>query len=115
MTIKQKAKITTIKIKLETKGRLDHLKEFERESYDETIKKTLFILNALRNSPEVAQGILRNIDLKLKRKQQIYESIPEENTKTSLIQKKIPEKNLQEKRSEQERRILQDKFIKRNK
>jgi len=72
-------KITTIKVNHETKERLDHLKEFKRESYDEILRKTLFILNNLRANPSAAQGILRNIDSKAKRKHQVYSGIPEEN------------------------------------
>ena len=88
-------KITTIKIKTETKDRLDHLKEFERESYDELVKKMLFILNNLRSNPEVAQGILRNIDLKHKRKEQVYSSIPEEKAvEIRKIQEKNPKPNI---------------------
>lgn len=71
------SKITTIKLKKATKLRLDHLKEFERESYDELIRKILFILNTLRANPQQSQSVLRAIDSKVKRKEQVSEGIPE--------------------------------------
>ncbi|MBU3912801.1 MAG: hypothetical protein KKB21_01820 [Nanoarchaeota archaeon] len=94
--IKKNRKITTIKISSETKERLDHLKEFERESYDEIIRKMLFILNTIRSNPESAQGILKGIDLKLKRNQQVYSNIPLE--KSGKSQEKTQEKNSSEER-----------------
>jgi hypothetical protein len=95
----KKEQITTIKLKHETKARLDNLKEFERESYDEIIKKILFVLNTARSSPETAQGILRNIDSKLRRKMQVSFGIPEEKkvqqkeTMQRLLLQQKPEQN----------------------
>lgn len=60
--------ITTIKINKETKQRLDNLKEYNRETYDEVVKKLLFILNIIKKNPEKAQEILNKIDVKAKRK-----------------------------------------------
>jgi len=62
-------KITTIKLQTETKSRIDRLKEHDKESYEETLKKILYILNTLRKKPELAQKILTNIDRNIKRKQ----------------------------------------------
>lgn len=59
---KENKKITTIKLEEETKSRLDKLKVHEKESYNQVIKKMLFILNALRKNSKVAEGILNNID-----------------------------------------------------
>jgi predicted DNA-binding protein len=59
---KQNNKITTIKLEEETKSRLDKLKVHDKESYNNVIKKMLFILNALRKNSKVAEGILNNID-----------------------------------------------------
>jgi hypothetical protein len=108
MASRKTDKITTIKLKIETKQRLDHLKEYGRESYDEIIKKILYILNILRTSPEASQGILRNIDLKLKRKSQVYPSKPQENNtsnkpeskETKKITKLFPPKILNKKNLE---------------
>lgn len=82
-------KITTIKIKKDTKLRLDHFKEYKRESYEEIVEKILHILNVVRGNPEGAQSILRNIDLKLKRKHPVYEGIPQERKE---IEVKLPSK-----------------------
>ena len=61
--------ITTIKVYSETKERLDKLKEFDRESYDEVLRKILFILNSLKKNPEEARNILNKIDSTIKRKE----------------------------------------------
>lgn len=62
-----KPKITTIKITNETKTRLDHLKEHEKESYEETIKKALNILNITKRSPMLGARIMRDIERGKKR------------------------------------------------
>jgi len=61
-------KITTIKLKEETKKRLDYLKEHKRETYEEVIKKILFILNKIRKDPISANRILSKIDNNIKGK-----------------------------------------------
>ncbi len=60
--------ITTIKIHQETKQRLDKLKEYDRETYEEVIRKLLFILNISKKNPEKAQKILNKLDVKMKRR-----------------------------------------------
>jgi len=60
-------RITTLKLENETKQRLEKLREHKRETYDEIIRKILFILNKARIEPEKAQGILEIIDEKRKR------------------------------------------------
>lgn len=60
---------TTIKITKETKKRLDNLKEYKRESYEEIIQKVLNILNICRINPEKARNILLKIDKDKKEKQ----------------------------------------------
>lgn len=54
--------ITTLKLQKETKERLDKLKEHKRESYDETLRKMLGILNITKIDPEKAKSILEKID-----------------------------------------------------
>jgi len=61
--------ITTIKIHKGTKMRLDRLKEHERESYEQVLRKLLFILNLSKKDPEKAQKIFRKIDSVIKRKE----------------------------------------------
>jgi len=55
--------ITTLKLRKETKQRLEKLKEHKRETYDQVLRKMLGILNASRDDAEKAQGILKNIDI----------------------------------------------------
>lgn len=62
-------KITTIKLQSETKERLERLKEHKRETYDEVIKKVLYILNQIRKDPLSANKILNKIDKNIKRKE----------------------------------------------
>jgi predicted CopG family antitoxin len=75
--------ITTIKIRKETKKRLDKLKEHDRESYEEVIRKLLFVLNASKNNPERAQKIMKKIDSSVKRNQRytkVYNEQDDGNT-----------------------------------
>ncbi|MBS3078824.1 hypothetical protein J4218_01760 [Candidatus Pacearchaeota archaeon] len=60
--------ITTIKLSTETKARLEHLKEYDRETYNELINKLFYILNVCRKEPLKAQKILENLDKRIKRK-----------------------------------------------
>lgn len=62
-----KQKTTTIKLTKDTKSRLDRLKEHEKESYEETIKKALNILNITQRSPMLGARILRDIERGKKR------------------------------------------------
>jgi len=57
----QEGKITTIKLLEETKFRIEKLRENKRESYDEILRKILYILNTARDSPEKAKRILERI------------------------------------------------------
>jgi|TARA_B100002003_G_C13934949_1_gene454025 hypothetical protein len=54
-------KITTIKLLEETKLRIEKLREHKRESYDDILKKILYVLNTARESPEKAKRILEKI------------------------------------------------------
>ncbi|MBU3923454.1 MAG: hypothetical protein KJ592_00900 [Nanoarchaeota archaeon] len=54
-------KITTIKLLEETKLRIEKLREHKRESYDDILRKILYILNTARESPEKAKRILEKI------------------------------------------------------
>lgn len=60
-------KITTIKLEKETKERLDHLKEYKRETYEEILQKMLEILNICRFNPERARARLIAIDRQKRR------------------------------------------------
>lgn len=62
-----KHKITTIKLSEDTKGRLNHLKVYQRETYDEIIKKMLEVLNLCRADPERARLKLISIDRQVRK------------------------------------------------
>lgn len=62
-----KNSITTIKLEKATKERLDHLKEHEKESYEDIVKKSINILSICRTKPLLASKILRDIEANKKR------------------------------------------------
>jgi len=64
-----KTQNTTIKLSNKTKERLDNLKEYSKESYEEVLKKILHILNQIRKDPLSGNRLLTNIDKNIKRKQ----------------------------------------------
>jgi hypothetical protein len=66
----QKIKITTIKLSEETKKRLDVLKAFKKESYDEVLQKIFHILSLCRSSPDAARSRLIGID----RQKRLYQN-----------------------------------------
>ena len=68
-------KITTIKLNTETKKRLDNLKEYERETYDELINKVLNIINISIKNPLSGARIFKNIKRKKIGKQKLHERI----------------------------------------
>jgi len=57
----ENTKITTIKVLEETKLRLEKLREHKRESYDDILKKILYVLNVAREEPEKSKRILERI------------------------------------------------------
>jgi hypothetical protein len=57
-----KEKITTIKISMKTKKRIDNLKVYKRETYDDIVIKILNILNLTIQSPEKARERLLLIE-----------------------------------------------------
>lgn len=57
-----KKSMTTIKLQKETKQRIEKLREHKRETYDDILRKILWILNNVRPFPEKAQDTLNKID-----------------------------------------------------
>ena len=53
---------TTIKIHEETKGELDQLREYKNESYDEILKKMVFIAKNIKNKPELSKETILAIE-----------------------------------------------------
>jgi len=75
-------KITTIKLQFQTKSRLDKLKEHKRETYDDILRKMLWLLNTLKTAPEKAQYTLKKIDeVQEKLKQKSKNSEPKQENK----------------------------------
>ncbi|MEK6856192.1 MAG: hypothetical protein AABX66_03485 [Nanoarchaeota archaeon] len=56
------AKISTMKITEGTKKRIDHLKVYPRETYEEILIRILDVLNTARQSPEKARSKLVMIE-----------------------------------------------------
>ncbi|MCK5452564.1 MAG: hypothetical protein KAI51_03940 [Candidatus Aenigmarchaeota archaeon] len=53
---------TTIKIHEDTKSQLDLFREYGNESYDEVIRKVIFIVNASKTEPQLSEETLRSIE-----------------------------------------------------
>ncbi|MGV8169044.1 MAG: hypothetical protein ACP5N3_03230 [Candidatus Nanoarchaeia archaeon] len=53
---------TTIKIHDETKMELDKIREYKNESYDEVIKKMLFIVKNVKKNPELSAEAVESIE-----------------------------------------------------
>ena len=58
---------TTIKIHEDTKLRLDHFREYKNESYDEVIKKMIYIANKAKTQPELSKEAVIAIENARKR------------------------------------------------
>ena len=56
--------VTTIKLSRETKERIDKLREYKKESYEELLQKILDILNICKVAPIRAQKKLRRIQVR---------------------------------------------------
>ena len=53
---------TTIKIYDETKHQLDMFREYKNESYDEVIKKIVFVLRKMKTKPELSIETVKSIE-----------------------------------------------------
>jgi predicted transcriptional regulator len=53
---------TTIKIYQETKSKLDRFREHKSESYDDVIKKVVYIAEHVRTEPALSRQTLKAID-----------------------------------------------------
>lgn len=62
MASEETSEITTIKLSKTTKERLDKLKVYKRESYEEIVQKMLELLNMVRTEPDRARAKLIGID-----------------------------------------------------
>lgn len=55
-------KATTIKIYEDTKSQLDTFREYKNESYDEVIKKVVYIAKNVNEEPELSKEALEAIE-----------------------------------------------------
>jgi 2-phospho-L-lactate transferase/gluconeogenesis factor (CofD/UPF0052 family) len=53
---------TTIKLHGDTKSELDTFREYKNESYDEVLKKVLFIAKNLKTKPELSKETVEAIE-----------------------------------------------------
>jgi len=53
---------TTIKIRDDTKFELDTFREYKNESYDEVLKKVIFIAKNVKNEPELSKETIEAIE-----------------------------------------------------
>ena len=53
---------TTIKLHEDTKTKLDSFREYKNESYDEVIKKMVFIIKTSRREPKLSRETIEAIE-----------------------------------------------------
>jgi predicted transcriptional regulator len=53
---------TTIKIHKETKAQIDQFREYKNESYDEVLKKLVYIVKKIKKEPELSKETLKAIE-----------------------------------------------------
>ena len=53
---------TTIKVQVGTKAELDSFRQYKNESYDEVIKKLLFVAKKVRKEPRLSQQAIKDIE-----------------------------------------------------
>ena len=58
---------TTIKIHKDTKAEIDRFREYKNESYDEVLRKLLFIVKSIRKDPELSKEAIQAIEAARKR------------------------------------------------
>jgi hypothetical protein len=55
-------KITTVKVGQETKDLLDTFKEYRNESYDEVVRKLVFIAKTAKKDPKLSSKTVKDIE-----------------------------------------------------
>jgi len=53
---------TTIKVHQDTKSQLDQFREYKNESYDEVIRKVVFIAKTSKSEPELSKETIEAIE-----------------------------------------------------
>lgn len=62
MSKAKKMATTTIKIRMDTKGILDGYRESMNETYDEIIKKMLFVVKTSKDEPKLSKETMEEIE-----------------------------------------------------
>lgn len=66
------ASITTIKVYTKTKVSLNEFKEYDKESYDQILKKLLYLAHIIRQNPELGRKFLEEVEATKKSLQKRY-------------------------------------------
>jgi len=53
---------TTIKIHIDTKTEIDRFREYKNESYDEVLKKLIYIVKKIKKEPDLSKETLKAIE-----------------------------------------------------
>jgi len=53
---------TTIKLKEQTKKELDTFREYKNETYDEIVRKVLYIAKNVRKNPQLSEKTIKEIE-----------------------------------------------------
>lgn len=85
-TKQKNEKITTIKLSQSTKDRIDKLRIYRRETYDEILQNIINLLNLFKINPDAARSRLALIDRK-KRKEFRLNSFAQNNFSDVSTQK----------------------------
>ena len=54
--------VTTIKLDTETKLELDRFREYKNESYDEVIRKVVYIAKNVKKKPQLSRETVKSIE-----------------------------------------------------
>jgi len=74
---------TTIKVHTDTKAEIDQFREYKNESYDEVLKKIIYIVKKIKKEPELSKETLNAIEAARKRMKK-GQFITEEEAKNRL-------------------------------
>jgi len=58
---------TTIKIHKETKAEIDKFREYKNESYDEVLRKILYVVKSIKKDPDLSKETIKAIEEARKR------------------------------------------------
>jgi len=62
LSILENMTTTTIKITKDTKSEIDQFREYKNESYDEVLKKLVYIVKNLQKEPQLSQETIKAIE-----------------------------------------------------